>query len=64
MTQRVALQLNALDWRTMLQVTDDFIVFPADGSHSFCDDLGDMAASVPKPRLRLLQSRKPLESAE
>ncbi len=64
MTQRVALQLNALDWTTILPVTDDFIVFPADGSHTFCDDLGDMAASVPKPRLKLLQSRKLLESAK
>ncbi len=45
-------------------VTADFIVFPADGSHTFCDDLGDMAASVPKPRLKLLRSRKLLEPAK
>jgi hypothetical protein len=50
-----------MDWTTILPVTDDVIVFPADGSHTFCDDLGDMVASVPKPRLKLLQSRKLLE---
>jgi len=46
--QRVAKALNA---------TDDFVVFPADGSHTYCDDMGDMRASVPAARLELLRER-------
>lgn len=46
MVQRVSKRLNQLDWKAILPVTDDFVVFPADGSHTFCDDLGDLQASI------------------
>lgn len=64
MTQRVAAKLNTLDWATIVPATDDFVVFPADGSHTFCDDLGDLHASVPEKRLNLLRSRNLLGPAE
>lgn len=56
--RRVAERLNRLDWTTICRATDDFVVFPADGSHTFHDDFAEMAASVPLPRLRLLRSRR------
>lgn len=46
MVQRVSQKLNRLDWKKIIPVTDDFVVFPADGSHTFCDDLGDLQASI------------------
>lgn len=46
MVQRVSKKLNQLDWKTIIPVTDDFVVFPADGSHTFDDDLGDLQASI------------------
>jgi hypothetical protein len=55
--QRVATCLNRLDWRKYARVTDDFVVFSADGSHSFCDDYGEMVASVPSRKLDRLRSR-------
>jgi hypothetical protein len=55
--QRVARELNHLDWRQYASVTDDFVVFPADGSHSFCDDYGELVASVPPEKLARLRSR-------
>jgi hypothetical protein len=58
--QRVAKQLNKLKWSDYCTVTDDFVVFPADGSHTFYDDFGDMTASVPAEKLKLLRSRKTL----
>lgn len=58
MVQRVAAKLNTLDWSTIAPVTDDFVVFPADGSHTVGDDFEDMQASVPAERLKLLKSRK------
>jgi hypothetical protein len=64
MSQRVAAKLNTLDWSAIVPVTDDFVVFPADGSHTFCDDLGDLNASVPEERLNLLRSRNLLGPAE
>ena len=64
MTQRVAAKLNTLDWAAIVPATDDFVVFPADGSHTFCDDLGDLNASVPAERLNLLRSRNLLGPAE
>ena len=64
MTQRVAAKLNTLDWAAIVPATDDFVVFPADGSHTFCDDLGDLNASVPEERLKLLRSRNLLGPVE
>lgn len=58
MVQRVSRTLNDLDWNKLAAVTDDFVVVPADGSHTFCDDLGDLLASVSEEQLELLQSRK------
>jgi hypothetical protein len=55
--QRVAARLNQLDWGQYTQATDDFVIFPADSSHTFCDDYGDMIASVPAPGIELLRSR-------
>jgi hypothetical protein len=55
--QRVAGSLNRLDWRKYAPVTDDFVVFPADGSHSFCGDYAEMVASVPAERIDRLRSQ-------
>lgn len=55
--QRVCRQLNQLDWVAVRSVTDDFVVFPADGSHTFYDDYGDLMASVPAERIELLRQR-------
>ncbi len=64
MIQRVSAKLNTLDWAAIVPATDDFVVFPADGSHTFCDDLGDLNASAPENRLSLLRSRNLLGPAE
>ena len=58
MVQRAAARLNKLDWTAIAPVTDDFVVFPADGSHTIRDDFEDLQASVPAERLKLLKSRK------
>lgn len=55
--QSVCRNLNSLNWRSLRAVTDDFVVFPADGSHTFYDDYGDLTASVPPERLELLRER-------
>ena len=57
MVQRVAARLNHLGWAEYAPVTDDFVVFAADGAHEFCDDYGEMVASVPAERVELLRSR-------
>ena len=44
--QRAAKRLNKLDWSAFAPVTPDFVVFAADGTHDFCDDIGEMQASV------------------
>jgi hypothetical protein len=58
MAQRVSAQLNRIAWHRYAPVTDDFVVFPADGSHTFCGDYEEMLASVPVERLDLLRARK------
>jgi hypothetical protein len=55
--QSVTLKLNQLDWQQVCEVTDDFVIVPADGSMHFHDDEGDLAGGVPSERLGLLQSR-------
>jgi hypothetical protein len=60
MVQRVATRLNCLSWKEYVPVTDDFVVFPADASHTFCADYDEMMASVPADRIELLRSRKML----
>jgi hypothetical protein len=62
--QRVCRQLNQLHWTTVRSVTDDFVVFPADGSHTFYDDYGDLVASVPPERIELLRQRGYLGPAD
>jgi hypothetical protein len=60
MVQRVAARLNGLPWSEYVPITDDFVVFAADASHAFCDDYGEMLASVPVERIELLRSRRML----
>jgi hypothetical protein len=62
--QEVCRALNQMDWRRFCEATDDFVVFPADGSHTFYDDYGDLVASVPAERVELLRSRGLLGPAE
>jgi hypothetical protein len=62
--RRVCRQLNQFDWTTVRSVTDDFVVFPADGSHTFYDDYGDLVASVPPERIELLRQRGYLGRAD
>lgn len=57
MVQRVSKKLNQLDWTAMIPVTDDFVVFPADGSHTFCDDLGDLQASISPAQWKHFESK-------
>ena len=58
--QRACLRLNALDWREYARISDDFIVFPADASHTFCNDYEEMVASVPAEKIELLRSQNML----
>ena len=57
MTQRVSRKLNLINWQSLLPVTDDFVVFPADGSHNYMDDVGDLLASISPAQEKLLRSR-------
>lgn len=57
MVQRVATRLNGLPWDKHVPVTNDFVIFAADASHTFSDDYGEMLASVPRERVELLRSR-------
>ena len=61
MLQRVAARLNSVNWRSITNVTDDFIVCLQDsqGEH---DNQKDMDACVPPDRISLLRSRKLLWS--
>jgi hypothetical protein len=64
MAQRVSARLNRIAWRSHAPVTDDFVVFPADGSHTFCADYEEMLASVPAERVDMLRARKLLGTGE
>lgn len=64
MVQRVATRLNHLSWSAYAPVTDDFVVFAADASHTFCADYEEMLASVPPERVALLRSRGMLGTRE
>ena len=52
----VAKQLNALDWKAITAVTDDFVVVVADNSCEI-DPLKDMKKYLPPERLALLKTR-------
>jgi hypothetical protein len=58
---RVAKALNRLDWRQILPVTDDFIVFPVD--YEACRYLDLIEASVPAIRVRRLRAAGLLPAA-
>ncbi len=60
MVQRVAARLNDLPWSEYAPTTDDFVVFAADASHTYCADYEEMLASVPAERIELLRSRRML----
>jgi len=57
--QEVARELNKRDWSKIAEVTDDFVVVPADGDQHFGggEDYDDIVASVPAERIRLLEQR-------
>lgn len=60
MVQRIAARLNELSWREYAPVTDDFVAFAADASHTFCNDYEEMLASVPVDRIEALRSQRML----
>lgn len=55
--QQVAVALNAMDWKPICPVSDDFVVLAADGSQHFDNDYDDIVNSIPAERLQLLRSR-------
>jgi hypothetical protein len=60
MVQRVAARLSGLAWSEYAPTTDDFVVFAADASHTYCADYDEMRASVPAERIERLRSRRML----
>jgi hypothetical protein len=57
--KRVAATLNQLYWTPFTPVTDDFVVLPADGSHSVGGDYqGWEDGRVPADKIALLQARR------
>jgi hypothetical protein len=59
MLRRVSRELNKKDWSAICEVTDDFVIAPADGSQFFAgdQDYADLVKSIPPKRLALLRSR-------
>lgn len=57
MLQRVSARLNRIAWQQYANVTDDFVVFPADASHTFCADYDEMVASVPPERIEYFRAK-------
>ena len=55
--RRVCQSLNQIEWTEYALVTDDFVVFPADGSHTFLEDGEDLMVCIPPDKLAILQSR-------
>ena len=58
MLQRVSAKLNTMPWKQMANVTEDFVVFPADASHTFSADYEEMVASIPVERIESFRERK------
>ena len=50
-------QLNTIDWASVWNVTDDFVIAPADGSMHFADDAADVIHGVPETKVALLRER-------
>lgn len=57
MMQAVCRRLNRLDWEALAPVTDDFVVFPADGAHLFMNDPAELAASITTDQRDRLEAR-------
>jgi hypothetical protein len=59
LARRTSKALNARNWSSLIPVTDDFVIFPADGSGYFdgFDYEDDLQASVPAERIELLRQR-------
>jgi hypothetical protein len=56
--RQVSLMLHMVKWPDAVHRTDDFVVFPADGSYYFAGEYEeDMRASIPAKRLELLIQR-------
>ena len=55
--QKAALAMNRNGVTWGFPISDDFVIVPADGSMCFCDDASDIVASVPEPKIKLLQSK-------
>ena len=58
MVQRASKRLNQLDWHSISNVTDDFVVYPGDMSHYFCGPISDMQASIPDTRMASFRERR------
>ena len=61
MLHLVAFRLNQLDWSAFLNVTEDFVVVPADGSqffaNEFATDVYECRKSIPRKKRKLLKAR-------
>jgi len=55
--QSLSRHLNQVEWHEVCSVTDDFIVYPQNGTDYGCDCYEDIVASVPGKKLDLLRSR-------
>jgi len=56
--RQVCLLLHMIKWPEQVKTTDDFVVFPADGSNFFAGEYQqDMRVSIPNSRLALLAER-------
>jgi hypothetical protein len=53
---RLANRLNAIDWKGVLAITDDFVVVATDWSGFWVEE--DAKKSIPEPKKRLLESRR------
>jgi len=61
---RLTQGLNNLDWYSVCEVTDTFVVVPADGSQAFADTYEDLAGGVPEDKLELLREKDLLGPGE
>jgi hypothetical protein len=55
--QRVAFELNMVDWSRHCPVTDDFVVYPQNGTDYGCGTAEDIALSIPLAKRELLTAR-------
>ena len=62
MVQRVCKKLNKMDWSDLAMATEDFVVFPADGAHEFCNDYAEMVASLTNDQIKKLISKGLLDA--